>query len=309
MKNKDAFRWFLLVLLSLIWGSSFTLIKRGLEGFGATEAATLRLMAAGLIMLPFAGSQLRKVAWRSIPAILMASMMSMVVPAYLFCLAQQNVQSSVAGMLNALTPAFTFLWSLVFFKSRYHYMQIAGLLLGLLSAVSLVFVRSHGGLQFDAYSLLIVLATACYGLNINFVKARLSGIPSLSLSILTVSFAGLIAFFLVFLPGYRHYSLASGNVEPLMSLVLLGVLGTATAQVIQNRLISTSSALFASMSTYIIPVVAIFWGVSDGETFHFGHAAGITGILISIVLIRVDQPFWRGLVCRLHRQIDRLKFN
>jgi len=292
MKNNALLKWFLLILLSLIWGSSFILIKKGLTGFGFIEAATIRLMSAGLVALPFGLYHFRKIPRQKLPLVLVVSLLSMVIPAYLFCISQQNIQSSVAGILNALTPSFTFLFSMFFFKSKYYFLQVIGLVLGLVSSVFLVFAGSASSLSFNIYGLLIIGATVCYGLNINFVKTYLADVPSFSLSAVSVSFAGIIVFFLVFLPGQEAYQNISDQTVPFLALITLGVLGTALAQLLQNKIISISSSLFASTSTYIIPIVAILWGVVDNEAFSVRHLISMAGILTAIIFIRMDKnPF------------------
>lgn len=279
-------KWFYLLALSLIWGSSFILIKKGLTGFGYFEAATIRLVAAGLVFLPFGLLNFSKIPRDKIVFVGLAALLGMVLPAYLFCLAQQHVQSSVAGILNALTPVFTFVISIFLFGIPYKINQIAGLLLGLICAVLLAMDDPSTTISFNLYAGLIVLATAFYGLNINLIKNRLADIPAIALSTVAVSVAGLLAFLLVMLPNLAKYTVAEHQWTPLLALLALGVFGTALAQLLHYKLISQSSALFASSPTYIIPIVAVFWGLLDGEPFHLLHALSIAGILAAVVMIR-----------------------
>jgi len=213
-------------------------------------------------------------------------LLGMFIPAFLFCLAQMKVQSSVAAMLNGLTPVFTFVFSVFLFQIRYKATQIIGLLLGLFCAVMLAIERSSTAISFNWHAGLILLATLCYGFNINLIKQRLSHIPAIVLSTVTVSITGLLAFFLAFLPNIGSYHPSQMDWMPLLCLMALGVFGTAIAQMIQYKLIKETSALFASSTTYIIPVVAVFWGILDGEQFHLIHALSIAGILAAVVLIR-----------------------
>lgn len=279
-------KWIYLAALSLIWGSSFILIKKGLTGFGYFEAATIRLMAAGLAFLPFGLSNFRKIPKNLLGYVLLTAFLGMFLPAFLFCLAQMKVQSSVAAMLNGLTPVFTFVFSIFLFQIRYKPAQVAGLLLGLACAIMLALERSNTAISFNWHAGLIILATLCYGFNINLIKQRLSHIPAVVLSTVTVSVAGVLAFFLAFLPNIGAYHPANIEWMPLLALVVLGVFGTAIAQMIQYKLIRETSALFASSTTYIIPVVAVFWGILDGEQFQLIHALSIAGILAAVVLIR-----------------------
>ncbi|HNE30215.1 MAG TPA: DMT family transporter [Saprospiraceae bacterium] len=279
-------KWGYLLVLSLIWGSSFILIKKGLAGFGYVEAATIRLVSAGLLFLPFGIANRRNIPPEKRLYVLLAALLGMVFPAYLFCLAQQQVQSSVAGILNALTPAFTFVFSMLFFHTTYKIRQVVGLLLGLACAIMLALERADSALRFNWYAGLIVLATAFYGLNINLIKNKLGGIPAPTLSTVSVSVAGLLAFLLVLLPNLGHYTVTEASAAPFLALVTLGMLGTALAQLLHYKLISRTSALFGSSPTYIIPVVAVLWGVLDGEPFRLVHALSIGGILLAVILIR-----------------------
>jgi len=279
-------KWVYLLLLSLIWGSSFILIKKGLTGFGYFEAATIRLMSAGLIFLPFGIGNFKKIPREKLGFVALTALLGMFLPAYLFCMAQVKVQSAVAAMLNGLTPVFTFVFSILIFKIAYKANQIIGLLLGLVCAILLAVERSNSAITFNLHAGLIILATLFYGYNINMIKQRLSDIPAFVMSTVTVSFAGLLAFFVAFLPNLSNYHPSQIQWMPLIALMTLGIFGTAIAQLFQYKLIKETSALFASSTTYIIPVVAVCWGMVDGEQFHLIHALSIAGILAAVVLIR-----------------------
>lgn len=284
--NPSYTKWMYLILLSLIWGSSFILIKKGLTGFGYFEAATIRLMSAGLAFLPFALGNLKKIPRDKLGLVLTTATLGMFIPAYLFCLAQVEVQSAVAAMLNGLTPVFTFVFSVIIFKISFKANHLLGMLLGLACAVLLAVERSNTALNFNWHAGLIILATICYGFNINLVKQHLSHIPAFTLSSVTVGLAGTLAFVFGFLPNLGNYHPTQIQWMPLLALVTLGVLGTAIAQLFQYRLLKDTSALFASSTTYIIPVVAVFWGIVDGEQFNLLHATSIAGILAAVMLIR-----------------------
>lgn len=281
-------KWFYLIALSLIWGSSYILIKIGLFGFGYVQSATIRLMAAGILFLPFAITNIRKLAINKFPLVVVSALLGMFIPAYLFTMAQQHVQSSVAGILIALTPTFTFLISIIFFRKQYSAWQVTGLVLGFLGCTTLSLASSFGTISLNAYVLLIALATLCYGVNINLIKFYLSDIQPFQLSVWSVTINGLFALLFVFLPRYEEFKFENMEVTPLLALLTLGVFGTALAQVFHNRLIAISSPLFSSTSTYLIPIVAIFWGVVDGEILGPVHYLVITIILFSVYLIRKD---------------------
>jgi drug/metabolite transporter (DMT)-like permease len=288
-QNNSYLKWIFLLLLSLIWGSSFILIKKGLLGFGYVEAATIRLVSAGLVFCPWGVYHLRKIPKNKVLLVFTVSLLSMFIPAYLFSLSQKHISSSVAGMLNALTPMFTFIFSIILYKKTYHRLQIVGLFIGLLFSMILIFNSSNAPFTLNFYASLIIIATICYGLNINIVRSYLSNIPSFSLSAVTVTSAGLLALLFVLIPNYKNYNFTNEQLGPLGYLLVLGLVGTAFAQYLQNKLISISSSLFASTSTYIIPIVAIFWGIFDSENLKLIHIICMIGILGAVLLIRKDK--------------------
>jgi drug/metabolite transporter (DMT)-like permease len=283
-------KWLYLLTLSLIWGSSYILIKKGLEGFGYIEGATIRLMSAGIVALPLGLRYYKKIPHQKILLVLLSGLLSTFIPSYLFCLSQQHIQSSVAGILIAMTPSFTFLISVLFYRNAYMRTQVVGLFIGLFSSIVLSFAASSGlAISFNLYALLIVLATVCYGININLVKHYLRDVNPLHLSMVSVSLNGLLAFVFVFLPTHDQFQFTSGAVDPLLALLTLGIAGTAFAQLLHNKLIAVASPLFASAFTYLIPVIALAWGMLDQEVVTNIHFIAVFGILISVYLIRKEK--------------------
>jgi drug/metabolite transporter (DMT)-like permease len=279
-------KWALLALLTLIWGSSFILIKIGLTGYGFVEAASIRMMAAGATLLPFGLMNAKHVPKDRWKFIILSGAIGMFIPSFLFTLAQSHITSATAGILNGLTPVFTFLFSLFLFNVPFKPLQAAGLILGLLSSIFLVVTRSAVAFEFNIYALLVILATVCYGLNVNISKERLHMLKPVVVATTTVSVAGLLAFCFVFIPRLSHYHIDTSHLTPLVALIGLGMVGTAVAQFLFLQLLSKTSSLFASAVTYTMPIVAIFWGVMDGEAFTIAHVLGIVGILAGVVLIR-----------------------
>jgi drug/metabolite transporter (DMT)-like permease len=289
MKLKpDAYpiRWILLILLALIWGSSFILIKKGLEHYGFIQAATIRLMTAGIALSPLAWFQFKNIPGHKLIYVGLTGFFAMFLPAYLFCFAQQHIQSSIAGILNALTPTWTLLIAIFWFKNKFSIIQIIGLALGLVSSVYLSMLSSRSGWSLNGYALLVVLATVCYGLNINLVKNHLSVVPALAVSACSVVFAGLMAMLIFFLPNINSFSIAPEHYSSLYALMILGLIGSALAIILHNYLISISTPLFASANTYFIPIVAMGWGIMAGEKLSIYHLIGVTGLMVSVGLIR-----------------------
>jgi drug/metabolite transporter (DMT)-like permease len=285
-QNDQLIKYGLLALLSIIWGSSFMLIKKGLTGFDYIDAASMRMMAAGAVLLPLGLRNFTKVPRHQLPYIIGSGAIGMFIPAFMFCLAQEHITSTAAGILNALTPVFTFLFAIFLFKLPFKKQQGLGIFIGLASSVFLVVTRSQTALTLNIYALLPVLATMCYGMNVNISKEKLAGLSPMVIATTTVSTAGLLAFFLVFLPRIGRFQVGEAQIWPLIALLTLGVVGTAVAQILFLQLLSRTSSLFASSVTYLMPIVAIFWGLLDNEVFTWAHALGIAGIFAGVVLIR-----------------------
>jgi len=288
MKSPSPANWLTLLFLSLIWGSSFILIKKGVQAFGFIEAASIRLMAGGAVFLPAAIFQYKFIPREKWGHVVLITFVGMFIPAFLFCLAQQHVQSAVAGIMNALTPVFTFIFSIVLFKKTARINHVLGLLLGLVCAILLVIERTGGDFSLNIYAGLIVVATVCYGLNINLVKNYLFDVPSLALSSVSVALGGLLSFLFIFLPRHANYAMTDERWLPLGALILLGMMSTALAQLFFYKLIQDTSAIFASSTTYIMPVVAVLWGLLDGEPLNWKHGLSIAGILTAVILIRKE---------------------
>jgi drug/metabolite transporter (DMT)-like permease len=213
------------------------------------------------------------------------------IPAFLFTLAQTRIDSSVAGMLNSLTPIFTLIAGVLFFKTKTGWLQISGLLLGLLGAVWLISIGKEVSLRnINPYALFIVLATLLYGTNVNVIKSRFTHL--IGAQITSLSFMFLFPPALIYLlttdfdPVFQH----PGWPLHLAALATLGIVGTALAMILMNSLIRYTSAVFATSITYIIPIFAIGWGLLDGEHITFMHIACMTLILLGVYLINRKVP-------------------
>ncbi|MBK8553774.1 MAG: DMT family transporter [Ignavibacteria bacterium] len=209
------------------------------------------------------------------------------IPAILFAVAVSKLESSLAGILNALVPLFTFLMAVFFFKFKINTLQVTGMIIGLIGSLGLSLVNSKGGLgSMNIYALLIVVATICYALNLNLIKEYLSGMNSIvvtSLSMLTVGPLSLIYLFSGdFVEVMRN---TNGSLEALGYLSLLGIFGTAIGLILYTRLVFSTNAVFASSVTYLIPIVAIFWGIIDNEKIFILHLAGMVMIFIGIYFV------------------------
>ncbi len=278
---------FLLIILALIWGTSFILMKRGLVVFSADEVGALRVTAACIVLLPFAFSRLKELPKEQYWKPFVSGMMGIFIPAFLFASAQTRMESSIAGVLNSLTPIFTLIIGIILFKQKFKPLAAFGFLLSLAGTVLLIMARSGGQLGgVNYYAFLIVIACVFYGCNVNFLKFQLSGLGSMTITSLALLFIGPLA--IVYLFAFTDFATKLTEVPGAWAacayIVLLGIMSTSVATLLFTKLIKISSPIFASSVTYIIPIVAVMWGVIDGEHLYTGHYIGMATIIGGVYL-------------------------
>jgi len=291
-ENKNLLAWIMLVGLALIWGSSFILIKRGLEIYTAGEVGALRIAAASLFLVPIALKGLKDVEKKHWIFLISVGFFGSLLPAYLFAKAQTQIPSSVAGILNALTPLFTMLMAITFFHQKITIKTALGLIIGFIGTFVLIIASSGGSFEdLNYYGLYVVLATIFYATNLNLIKHKLSGLRSRTITSISLLIVGPMAFlYLIFSSSMLTKTLTvEGAWFPFAAIVILGVVGTALALIIFNQLVKLTSPIFTSSVTYIIPIVAVGWGLYDGEKLFLGHYFGMGLIIGGIYLSRTKQ--------------------
>ena len=277
----------LLLLLSLIWGTSFILIKQGLKVFAPDEVGALRVTAASLFLLPFALVRLRELSKDDYSKLFVSGLLGIFFPAFLFAWAQTRLESSLAGILNTLSPLWTMILGALFFGQRFKGYAIIGIIISFGGAIILTLSRSTGSVSsFNSYGLLIVIACALYGTNLNWLKFKVHNMGSMTITSVALLLIGPLAAFYLF--GFTDFtsklSDAPGAWRAFGFVVLLALMSTAIANLIFAKLVKISTPLFASSVTYIMPIVAVMWGVLDGETLLIGHFIGMVAILVGVYL-------------------------
>ena len=280
-RNPSGLAWGLLLVLSLVWGSSFILIKKGLTAFSPSEVGALRIVAASLFLVPVALPALRKLTRRHLGLLAFIGLVGSLGPAFLFAFAQTKLSSSVTGILNAVTPLNVLLMGAAFFGRSITRNELVGLFIGLAGTVVLILAGASGQLDgISYYALLIVAASICYGFNTNVIKNYLSDLTPVVITAVSLLLAGPPA--MVYLWAFSDITtqITSGTVNwPLAAIVGLGVVGTALALIMFNKLVQLRTAVFASSVTYLVPMVAIGWGMLDGESLSYQHLLGMVAIL------------------------------
>ena len=279
--------WILLLILVMIWGSSFILMKRTLEFYSNTELGSLRIIFAGIVLLPFAFSRMRKLKKEQWFWIIIVGLVGNTIPAFLFAKAQTGIDSSLAGILNSTTPMFTLIVGLLFFHLKANWLNFTGILIGFIGAVMIIIAKNNGHIDVNIqYSAYVILATVFYALNLNFVKYKLAKTDAITIS--SVSYVVMlpsISLYLFFGTDFINSVSQQGAQYALIYPAILGVLGSAIAIVIFNYLVKLSGVLFTASVTYLIPIVASIIGFIDGEIFKPTFLIWISFILIGVFLV------------------------
>jgi drug/metabolite transporter (DMT)-like permease len=277
----------LLLLLALIWGTSFILIKQGLKVFAPTELATLRVSAAFLFLLPIALTKVKGLKKEDFGVLIVSGLLGIFFPAFLFSTAQTKLDSSVAGILNTLSPICTMIIGAIFYKQSFRAFAVIGILIGLGGTVMLMLSRDGTSVTgINYYSLLIVLACVMYGANLNWVKFRIHGLSAMTITSVSILMIGPVA--MIFLFGFTDFTTKLETVDGAWVafgyVVLLGCMSTAIAIWLFNKLVKISTPLFASSVTYLMPIVSVGWGLLDDEKLYASHYIGMAAILGGVYL-------------------------
>jgi drug/metabolite transporter (DMT)-like permease len=288
LKNFLDNRWLLLAIIALTWGSSFILIKKSLLLFSPYEIGAFRVAVSGLLLGYLGIPALRTMGRKSLFWVAMTGFFGNFLPMYLFPIAQTRVSSSLAGILDSLVPVFVLVLGFLFFKIKSKMPQYIGALLGFIGAAILMYFSETSSEETKiGYALLVVLATACYAMAGLIIKERLSHIPSVQLSGAVFGIWMVPSLVILALAGFFNQDFSSSaTVEALGFLGVLTVLGTAIAMILYYKLIQKTSAVFASTVTYLLPLVAVIWGLLDGERFSIWYVVGGLLILLGIYLIK-----------------------
>jgi len=278
-------QWTLLVVLSLIWGSSFILIKKGLIGLSPYQLGALRIIFTSIFLLIIGFKSLTEIKLYQWKYIAITSLFGTFIPAFLFAIAETKVSSSVCSILNSLTPLNTLLIGFIALGLSFKRSQFIGVLIGLIGTAVLIFNGKQESSSANYYyAILVIVASVCYAINVNLIKKLLSDVKPLCITtgnflVLLVP-AVLILFStdflsIVFLPKVQH---------SMLFIVILGIVGTGFANICFFKLIQISTPVFASSVTYLIPIVAFFWGLVDHEMLTPLQFFGAFVILIGVYL-------------------------
>lgn len=284
--NNRAWQWIVLVALAFIWGSSFILMKRGLVSFSNYQVAELRIFISFLFFIPFIIKHFKALKRRHIKSLLIAGFIGNAIPALLFTTAQTQISSSLAGILNSTTPIFTMLVGVLLYKTKSKLINTIGLIIALIGASGLIvkdFDTVINGTNW--FALLAVLATLCYGINVNEVKANLKDMNGVAISALSFMFVGPVAGIMFALSDFEPVFASEVWKISLLYISLLAMFSSFIAVTFMNILIKYTTPVFVASVTYIIPIFAIIWGLFDGEILTIRDFIWIVVVIFGVYLV------------------------
>ena len=287
MKNQNVLAWFLLILLALIWGSSPIMIKKALVQLGPFEIGALRLSLASLVLMPFLLKSLNEIKKKDYFILFISGIVGNVIPYFLYPIAQTQIDSATSGVLTSLTPFFALIIGVIFYKLKATKNNIIGLCIGFLgTSILILFSNSSEGFSADLYGLFVVAATLLYGINLNLVKYHLKHLKPITITAFSIVSILPITLYILFAHTEfpSHLKLVNEYLLEFGYVFVLGVLGTSIATLIFYNLIKIKDTVFASMVTYLMPIVAIGFGVLDGEKINLIQLFGMLLVLLGVFI-------------------------
>jgi len=283
--EKKRWQWLALLFLSMAWGSSFILMKKGMIAFDYVQVGALRVFLSFLILLPFAIKNLKFLSKKNIGYIIATGVFGNLIPSILFTFAKTEVTSSLAGILNSLAPFFVLVIGVAFFGNRPSVSQYIGIFIGFLGAFWLMTngnITSIGNI--NIYVLMIVLATVMYGVNSNLVMYRLQNLTGVQIASLSFLFTGPFAGIILGFTDLKAPMLSPNFWPSLMAILVLATFGSVLSLFVYYNLIHRAGTVFASSATYVVPFFALIWGVLDGEMIYSLHIYCLLIILVGVYL-------------------------
>ena len=285
--NLSIRKWGTLVILSLIWGSSYILIKKGLTGLTPIQLGSLRVIVTTIIIAPIGYQKIKHIPRQKMKWVALSAFVGSFFPAYLFAFAETEISSSITAVMVSLTPLFTLLISVFVFSEELLKKQVFGVLIGFTGIVVLINNELLSSSFNVLYVMFIVLAAFCYAINANVLKYKLSNIPALGIVFMSFLFMFIPAFIILCFSDFPFSDFTSDPliIESIIYIVILALFGTAIAKVLYIKLLAISTPVFSVSTTYLMPVVAIFWGLLDGEEFKLTQFTGTAIILLGVYLV------------------------
>ncbi len=280
-------KWGTLIILSIIWGSSYILIKKGLTGLTPIQLGSLRVIVTTILIAPIGYQKIKKIPKEKLKWVMFSAFVGSFLPAYLFAFAETQISSSVTAVIVSLTPLFTLLISVIIFGEELLRKQVLGVIIGFLGIIVLI----NNELLESSFSLLyvmfVIIAAFCYAVNANVLKYKLPNIPALGIVFMSFLYMFIPAFIILLFSDFPFSDFISDPliIESIIYIIILALFGTAIAKVLYIKLLAISTPVFSVSTTYLMPIVAIFWGLLDGEIFQPIQFIGTLIILMGVYLV------------------------
>ena len=284
----SAKNWLIFILLSIVWGSSFILIKKSLIAFSPVQVACLRITISMLAFLPILIITKRWLPNNKLKYAALAGITGSGIPAFMYAIAETRIESAIAGILNSMAPIFTLIVGLLFFGTVLIKRQVLGVIIGLLGALVFVFLDAKE-MEFNInyYAFFIIIGTICYGFSSNIVKKYCQDMDAITLTGVSFLSIGWITIIWLFNTDFIEVMQTDDNAWfSLAAAATLSLFGTVMANVLFFKLIQETDAVFGSSIAYVIPITALFWGFYDGEHLVLTHLGGMGLILLGIYIMR-----------------------
>ena len=286
--SHSSLKWVYLVVLSVIWGSSFILIKKGLDGLSPLQLGSLRILFTAFFLLLIGFKSLKKIKRPEWKWLFISGLLGTFFPAFLFSFAETEIDSAIAAILNSSVPLLALIVGCVFFGASFIRKQLYGVLIGLVGASCLILIGAHiNPDQNYWYALLVILAASMYAFNVNIIKRYMQEISAMGIAVGNFIFLIIPAFLILLSTDFfNETSLYTQETQhALIYVLILALLGTAVAKVMFNKLVQISDPVFSSSVTYLMPVVSVVWGIIDGEKFNVFQLGAFTIIITGVYLV------------------------
>jgi drug/metabolite transporter (DMT)-like permease len=284
---RDNSKWLILIALAVVWGSSFILMKYALKSINPVQVGALRMIISAMFLFAFVGNRVKMIEKRHWRYLFYNAIVGTFVPVFLFTYAVQHIDSGIVAILNSLTPLNTLMLGFLFFGFLFQRKQILGIFLGLAATIFLISRSAELNPQDDyTYAWLVILATFGYAANVNILKKYLSDLDSIAIAVGNFIIVIIPALIVLYFSDFFTLDFYNPQVWHALGYIsILAIVGTAIATIFFNNLIKVSSPIFASSVTYLIPIVALLWGILDGEHIHLSQVVAGLVILLAVYLV------------------------
>lgn len=280
-------KWLYLIVLSIIWGSSFILMKKALVGVTPIQLGALRMIITSIFLLMIGFQSIKRIEKKHWIYIIYTALLGTFFPSFLFAYAIHFIDSSIVSILNSFTPFNTLIFGVLIFGFAFKKKQFIGILIGLVGTLILILngANEHPDQNYW-FALLIIIASIGYAFNVNIVKKYLSDLDALAITVGNFLFLLIPATIALGFTGFfSTFEATTPSLKALGYIAILSIVGTGIAKVMFNKLIYISTPVFSSSVTYLMPIVAVFWGVVDGEKLTLIQLFAGVLILLGVYLV------------------------